>query len=83
MLILSSLCDRFRETIALSDYVVGLVKTPFFAAIITIVGCFQGLLVARRADSVGRQTTKSVVQALFLIIVVDAGFSILFSWAGI
>ncbi len=75
--------DRFREAIPLSNYVVGLVKTPVFAMIITTVGCFQGLLVERRADSVGRQTTKSVVQAIFLIIIVDAAFSILFSWAGI
>jgi phospholipid/cholesterol/gamma-HCH transport system permease protein len=75
--------ERFREAIALSNYVVGLVKTPVFAMIITTVGCFQGLQVARRADSVGQQTTKSVVQAIFLIIIVDAFFSILFSRAGI
>ena len=75
--------ERFREVIALSNYVVGLVKTPVFAMIITTVGCFQGLAVARRADSVGKQTTKSVVQAIFLIIVVDAFFSVLFSRAGI
>lgn len=75
--------DRFREAIGLSNYVVGLVKTPVFAMIITTVGCFQGFLVERKADSVGKQTTKSVVQAIFLIIVVDAAFSVLFSWAGI
>lgn len=73
--------DRFHDAIALSNYVVGLVKTPVFAIIITLVGCFQGLNVEKRADSVGRQTTKSVVQAIFLIIIVDALFSILFSWA--
>ena len=75
--------ERFREVIGLSNYVVGLVKTPVFAMIITSVGCFQGLETARRADSVGKQTTKSVVQAIFLIIVVDALFSVLFSKAGI
>lgn len=75
--------ERFREAIALSNYVVGLVKTPVFATIITTVGCFQGLQVVRRANSVGQQTTKSVVQAIFLIIIVDAFFSVLFSRAGI
>lgn len=75
--------DRFREVISLSNYVVGLVKTPVFAMIIATVGCFQGLQSAKRSDSVGKQTTKSVVQAIFLIIIVDALFSVLFSKAGI
>lgn len=73
--------DRFRESIVFSNYAVGLVKTPVFAMIIATVGCFQGFQVVRRADSVGRQTTISVVRAIFMIIIVDAGFSILFSWA--
>lgn len=75
--------DRFEEAVSLSHYVVGLVKTPVFAMIIVAVGCFQGFQSMRRADSVGKQTTKSVVQAIFLIIVTDALFSILFSLAKI
>jgi phospholipid/cholesterol/gamma-HCH transport system permease protein len=75
--------ERFHDAIAVSHYAVGLIKTPIFAMIIASVGCFQGFQVARRADSVGKQTTKSVVQATFLIIIVDALFSILFSWAKI
>jgi len=51
-----------------------------FAAIIAIVGCFQGFKVGNRSDSVGTQTTLSVVQSIFLIIVADAIFSVLFSW---
>jgi phospholipid/cholesterol/gamma-HCH transport system permease protein len=44
------------------------------------VGCFQGFQVGGSADSVGRQTTISVVQAIFLVIVMDAVFSVIFSW---
>ena len=50
-----------------------------FAAIIAVVGCFQGFRTHGGADSVGRQTTRSVVQATFLVIVADALFSIVFS----
>src|SRR5215831_10543562 len=58
---------------------VGLIKAPFFALIIGLIGCYEGFQVARSAESVGRQTTLSVVEAIFLVIVADAGFSIFFS----
>jgi phospholipid/cholesterol/gamma-HCH transport system permease protein len=58
---------------------IGLVKAPFFAFIIALIGCFEGFQVARSAESVGRLTTLSVVEAIFLVIVADAGFSIFFS----
>ncbi len=57
----------------------GLVKAPFFAVTIALVGCHAGLRVSRSAESVGRLTTLSVVQSIFLVIVIDALFSILFS----
>ena len=66
-----------------SHYVVGLVKAPFFAVIIGVVGCFQGLQVEGNADSLGRLTSRSVVQAIFMVILADATFSILFATAGI
>jgi len=47
--------------------------------IIALVGCYEGFQVARSAESVGRQTTLSVVEAIFLVIVADAAFSIVFS----
>ena len=72
--------DRFDDAIGLSALMVGLGKAPVFAAIIAIVGCFQGFQVGNSSDSVGRQTTLSVVQAIFLIIVADALFSVVFSW---
>lgn len=72
--------DRFEDAITLSSYLVGLGKAPVFAAIIALVGCFQGFQVSGGADSVGRQTTVSVVQSIFLVIIADALFSVIFSW---
>jgi phospholipid/cholesterol/gamma-HCH transport system permease protein len=71
--------DRFDDAVKLSSYLVGLGKAPVFAAIIALVGCYQGFQVSGSADSVGRQTTVSVVQAIFLVIVTDALFSVVFS----
>ena len=72
--------DRFGDAVNLSALMVGLGKAPVFAAIIVLVGCFQGLQVGNGSDSVGSQTTVSVVQSIFLIIVADALFSVIFSW---
>ena len=71
--------DRFVKAVSITDYLIGVGKAPVFAAIITIVGCFQGFRTKGGADSVGRQTTRSVVQSIFLVIVADALFSIAFS----
>lgn len=75
--------NRFEYAIVLRHYLVGIGKTPVFAAIIALVGCYQGFQVFGGVDSVGRRTTLSVVQAIFLVIVTDAFFSILFSWWGV
>lgn len=58
---------------------VGIIKAPFFAATIALIGCYEGFNVSRSADSVGRLTTLSVVESIFLVIVIDAVFSIVFS----
>ena len=71
--------DRFAKAISVTSYLIGIGKAPVFAAIIAVVGCFQGLRTKGGADSVGRQTTRSVVQGIFLVIVADALFSIAFS----
>lgn len=71
--------NRFGDAIDLKTFLVGLGKAPVFAAIIALIGCFQGFQVSGSADSVGAQTTLSVVQAIFLVIVVDAMFSVIFS----
>ncbi len=58
---------------------IGVFKAPFFAGIIATVGCYEGFQVSRSAESVGRQTTLSVVESIFLVIVADAIFSVFFS----
>ena len=69
---------RMQETIVMSNFWVGLIKAPFFAFAIGIVGCFQGMEVGGSAESVGQRTTLSVVQSLFLVIVIDAFFAMFF-----
>jgi phospholipid/cholesterol/gamma-HCH transport system permease protein len=70
---------RFVKAVGPTAYLIGVCKAPVFAVIIAVVGCFQGFRTRGGADSVGRQTTLSVVQATFLVIVADALFSIAFS----
>lgn len=79
----SSFLLRLGSDVGVSHYVLGLIKTPVFALIIACVGCFQGLNVQFSAESVGKQTTKAAVQSIFLIILTDALFSILFSYLGL
>ncbi len=71
--------DRFVKAVSVTAFLIGICKAPVFAAIIAVVGCFQGFRTKGGADSVGRQTTRSVVQAIFLVIVADALFSVAFS----
>lgn len=78
-----SFIERLGQAVEIKDYLVGIGKAPVFAAIIASVGCYQGFQVSGSAESVGRHTTMSVVQAIFLVIVVDAIFSIIFSKMGI
>lgn len=75
--------DRLPQALVYRSFLIGIAKAPVFAMIVAIVGCFQGFRVSGSADSVGRMTTVSVVQSIFLVIVADAGFSILFSFIGI
>jgi len=74
-----SFLDRFDDTIQLSTFLFGVGKAPVFAIIIAMVGCYQGFRAEGSADSVGRHTTMSVVQSIFLIIIADAIFSVLAS----
>jgi len=67
------------STIAPWSFWIGMIKSPFFAVVIALIGCYEGFQVAGSAESVGRLTTLSVVEAIFLVIVIDAGFSIFFS----
>ncbi|MFI9651828.1 MlaE family lipid ABC transporter permease subunit [Guyparkeria halopsychrophila] len=74
--------DRLPEVVDLTTLMLGLIKTPVFAIAIALVGCMQGMRVAGSALAVGRATTVSVVQATFLVIVIDAAFSVLFNLMG-
>lgn len=71
--------DRFVKTVSVTDLLIGIGKAPVFAAIIVTVGCFQGFQTKGGADSVGRETTRSVVHSIFMVIVADALFSVAFS----
>ena len=74
--------QRIREVVPLTDVWIGLVKAPVFGAIIAIAGCFQGMMVEGDAEQVGTRTTAAVVQAIFLVIVIDAFFAVFFTWIG-
>ena len=75
--------DRVQQVAKLTMFFVGMIKAPVFAFIITIIGTYQGMNVTGSAESVGQLTTKSVVQSIFVVIMVDALFSILFANLGI
>ena len=75
--------DRVTQSVTPTDVIVGIGKAPVFALMIAAVGCYQGFEVKGGAEQVGRQTTVSVVQAIFLVLVTDAIFSVIFSKLGI
>ncbi len=74
---------RFNQAVSATSYLIGIGKAPVFAAAIVIIGCFEGFRTHGGADSVGAQTTRSVVEAIFLVVVLDAMFSVLFSVLGL
>lgn len=75
--------DRLHLAVDRSDLFVGLIKAPIFAFCIGAIGCMHGLRVGGSAESVGRETTRAVVKAIFLVIILDALFSILFERLGL
>ncbi|KTF69133.1 MlaE family ABC transporter permease [Sphingomonas sp. HT-1] len=73
---------RIREVVPITDLWIGMIKAPVFGAIIAIAGCFHGMQVEGDAEQVGQRTTTAVVQAIFLVIVLDAFFAVFFSEVG-
>jgi phospholipid/cholesterol/gamma-HCH transport system permease protein len=69
---------RFQEVVPPVHFWAGMLKTPVFALVIAMVGCRQGMLVEEDVVSLGRRTTSSVVQAIFLVIALDAMFAIFY-----
>jgi len=76
---LTQFLEQLRNAVPIEHFWVGMIKSPVFAFVISMVGCYEGLNVARSAESVGRLTTKSVVESIFLVILLDAVFSIFFT----
>lgn len=74
--------QRLQEVTPLTDLWVGLIKAPVFGFIIALGGCFQGMLVQGNSEEVGTKTTAAVVQAIFMVIVLDAVFAVFFSSVG-
>ncbi len=74
--------SRLKEAIALNTFEVGMIKAPFMALVIGLVSCVEGMAVKGSAESLGRQTTASVVESIFLVIVLDGLFAIFFASIG-
>jgi phospholipid/cholesterol/gamma-HCH transport system permease protein len=74
--------QRLQEVVPMRDLWIGLIKAPVFGFIIGLVGCFQGMMVEGDSEQVGTRTTAAVVQAIFLVIVLDAVFAVFFSSVG-
>ncbi len=73
---------RLREAISVTHFQVGMIKAPFMALVIGVVACSEGLRVKGSAESLGLQTTTSVVKSIFLVIVLDGAFAIFFASIG-
>ncbi len=71
--------ERIPSAMEPSSFWVGIIKAPIFAVLITIISCYRGFQVKSSAQSVGRETTVSVVQSIFVVMVADALFSIVFN----
>ncbi|MBF8722305.1 ABC transporter permease [Pseudomonas guariconensis] len=71
-----------QSDIGVQHFLVGLVKAPFFAFLIAAIGCLEGFKVTGSAESVGAHTTSSVVQSIFVVIVLDAVAALFFMEMG-
>lgn len=79
----SQFIDRLQEVLEAKHFWIGIVKGPFFAILIAMIGCFRGLQVTDDTESIGYQTTASVVNSIFFVIACDALFSIILTEWGI
>ncbi len=75
--------QRLQEVIAIEHFWVGMSKAPVFAFLIGVIGCYEGLRVSGSAESLGRRVTQSVVEGIFVVIIADAVFSIVFVSLGV
>ena len=70
--------SRFQEVVPPQHFWVGIAKAPVFALVVAMIGCRQGMLVEGDVVSLGRRTTSAVVQAIFMVIALDAMFAVLY-----
>jgi len=75
--------ERLYEVLEVKHYILGMIKGPVFAFIIAAIGCFRGFKVSHNTESIGLQTTASVVNSIFLVIAFDALFSVLYTELGL
>ena len=73
---------RLHDAVSVTSFKVGIIKAPFMALVIGIVACSEGLRVKGSAESLGKQTTTSVVKSIFLVIVLDGLFAVFFASIG-
>lgn len=74
---------RLVEGTGVSHALIGFSKAPVFAVVIGVIGCHAGLQVERTSESLGSMTSRSVVTAIFSVIVIDALFSIFYAELGL
>lgn len=74
--------DRLREAVSVDHFQVGIIKAPFMALVIGAVACSEGFCVKGSAESLGLQTTTSVVKSIFYVIVMDGMFAVFFASIG-
>ena len=74
--------QRLKDAITMDSFKVGMIKAPFMALIVGVVACVEGLAVKGSAESLGLQTTASVVESIFLVVVLDGLFAIFFASIG-
>jgi phospholipid/cholesterol/gamma-HCH transport system permease protein len=74
--------QRLHDAVTVTHFEVGMIKAPFMALVIGVIACTEGLRVKGSAESLGEQTTTSVVKSIFLVIVLDGLFAIFFASIG-
>ena len=71
--------SRLQGAIAINTFMVGIIKAPFMALVISMISAMEGFSVEGSAESLGRQVTASVVKSIFMVIVVDGLFAMFFA----
>jgi phospholipid/cholesterol/gamma-HCH transport system permease protein len=79
----STYIDKLREAADMQDFMAGMIKAPFAALIIGLVGCLEGMRVEGSAESLGKHVTSAVVKSIFLVIILDAVFAMFLSGIGL